>query len=156
MYICHRMKQKSTAVPGLEPGTLGLPFRCSTDWAIRPPLSQCSLFNSFGAKFQTTFVVCFFFILTNLRLERRLYVKLKQPSHLHLCCLQKSIIIACDSERINWGRSKNWKGICSKRKENNHFRRKFFPVWVNALSEGTWCTGNTHEVTKIVFLVKLF
>ena len=32
--------------------------------------------NSFGAKFQTTFVVCFF-ILTNYRLERRLYVKLK-------------------------------------------------------------------------------
>ena len=31
--------------------------------------------NSFGAKFQTTFVVCFF-ILTNYRLERRLYVKL--------------------------------------------------------------------------------
>ena len=36
------------------------------------------LFNSFSAKFQTTFifVVCFF-ILTNYRLERRLYVKLK-------------------------------------------------------------------------------
>ena len=32
--------------------------------------------NSFGVKFQTTFVVCFF-ILTNYRLERRLYVKLK-------------------------------------------------------------------------------
>ena len=32
--------------------------------------------NSFGAKFQTAFVVCFF-ILTNHRLERRLYVKLK-------------------------------------------------------------------------------
>ena len=32
--------------------------------------------NSFGAKFQTTFVV-FFFILTNYRLERRLYAKLK-------------------------------------------------------------------------------
>ena len=33
--------------------------------------------NSFGAKFQTTFVVCFFFILTNYLLERCLYVKLK-------------------------------------------------------------------------------
>ena len=32
--------------------------------------------NSFSAKSQTTFVVCFFFILTNYRLERRLYVKL--------------------------------------------------------------------------------
>ena len=31
-------------------------------------------FNSFGAKFQMTFVVCFF--LTNYRLERHLYVKL--------------------------------------------------------------------------------
>ena len=30
--------------------------------------------NSFGAKFQTTFVICFL-ILTNYRLERRLYVK---------------------------------------------------------------------------------
>ena len=71
-------------------------------------------FNSFGAKFQTTFVVCFFFffffILTNYRLERRLYVKLKnwmsknvdpdEPSHLDLCYLQKPIIIACDSERV--------------------------------------------------------
>ena len=33
-------------------------------------------FNYFGAKFQTTFVVCFF-SLTNYRLERSLYVKLK-------------------------------------------------------------------------------
>ena len=35
---------------------------------------------SFGAKFQTTFIVCLFFILTNYRLERRLYsyVKLKE------------------------------------------------------------------------------
>ena len=32
--------------------------------------------NSFGAKFQTTFVVCFSF-LTNYRLKRSLYVKLK-------------------------------------------------------------------------------
>ena len=34
-----------------------------------------SYLNSFGAKFQTTFVVCFL-ILTNCHLERRLYVKL--------------------------------------------------------------------------------
>ena len=27
-------------LPGLEPETLGLRFRCFTDWAIRPPLSQ--------------------------------------------------------------------------------------------------------------------
>ena len=33
--------------------------------------------NSFGTKFQMTFVGCFFFILTNYRLERCLYVKLK-------------------------------------------------------------------------------
>ena len=32
--------------------------------------------NSFGAKFQTTFVVCFSF-LTNYRLKRSVYVKLK-------------------------------------------------------------------------------
>ena len=32
--------------------------------------------NSFGAKFQTTFVVCFSFFLTNYRLKRRYYVKL--------------------------------------------------------------------------------
>ena len=35
-----------------------------------------SFINSFGTKFQTTVVVCFF-ILTNYRLERCLYVKLK-------------------------------------------------------------------------------
>ena len=33
-------------------------------------------FNSFGAKFQTTFVVCFIFVLTNYRFERNLYVML--------------------------------------------------------------------------------
>ena len=38
--------------------------------------SNREFFNSFGAKFQTTFVVCFF-ILTNYRLKRCLYVKLK-------------------------------------------------------------------------------
>ena len=40
---------------------------------VRTPLLT---FNSFGAKFQATFVVCCF-ILANYRLERRLYVKLK-------------------------------------------------------------------------------
>ena len=39
--------------------------------------SVMQTFNSFGAKFQTIFVVCVFFILTNYRLERRPYVKLK-------------------------------------------------------------------------------
>ena len=34
------------------------------------------IFNSFGAKFQTTFVVCFS-VLTNYRLKGSLYVKLK-------------------------------------------------------------------------------
>ena len=55
--------------------------------------------NSFGAKFQMTFVICFFFYLkTNYRLERRLYVKLKdwtsniEPSHLDLCCLRKLLL----------------------------------------------------------------
>ena len=71
--------------------------------------------NSFGAKFQTTFVFCFLF-LTTYRLERSLYVKLKdwmsnsidpdetahyEPSHLDLCCMQKPIIITCGSERVN-------------------------------------------------------
>ena len=54
------------------------------------------------------FVVCFI-ILTNYRLERRLYVKLRDwisnseapdaTVHLDLCCLQKPIIIVCGSER---------------------------------------------------------
>ena len=67
--------------------------------------------NSFGARFQTTFVACFF-ILTNYRLERHLYVKLKnwmsnsvdpdETSQLDLCCLQKPIIIARGSERIKF------------------------------------------------------
>ena len=75
-------------------------------------------------KFQTSFVVCFFFFFFffffclfffNYRLERRLYVKLKdwmsisvyldetahlEPSHLDLRCLHKPIIIACGSERV--------------------------------------------------------
>ena len=86
-----------------------------------PPWMHISIpLNSFGAKFQTTFVVWYFF-LTNYRLERSLYVslhvKLKdwmsnsvdpdetahyEPSHLDLCCLQKPRIIACESERVNW------------------------------------------------------
>ena len=53
-----------------------------------------------------------FSFLTNYRLKRSLYVKLKdwmsnsadgsyEPSHLDLCCLQKPVIIACGSERVN-------------------------------------------------------
>ena len=59
-------------------------------------------------------VFSFLFFLTNYRLGRNLYVKLKDwmsnsigpdetahndPSHLDLCCLQKPIIIACGSDR---------------------------------------------------------
>ena len=59
----------------------------------------------------------FFFFLNKLSLGKKsLYVKLKdwmsnsvdpdetahdEPSHLDLCCLQKPIIIACGSERVN-------------------------------------------------------
>ena len=70
-------------------------------------------FNSFGAKFQTTFVVCFF-ILTNCRLERRLYVKLKDWMSNSVdqdetaqwavssgsMLFAKPIFIACGSERV--------------------------------------------------------
>ena len=86
------------------------------------------LVNAFSAKFQATFVVfflwgggggvgggggCHFF--SNYRLERSLYVKLKdcmsnsidpdetahyKPSHLDLSFLQKPIIIAFGSERV--------------------------------------------------------
>ena len=76
--------------------------------------SKYSTLLFFGAKCQITFVVCFAF-LTNYRLERSLYVKLKdcmsnsvdpdetahhEPSHLDLCCLQKPIINACGSKRV--------------------------------------------------------
>ena len=71
-------------------------------------------FNSFGAKFQTTNVVCFF-ILTNDHLERRLYVKLKDwmsnrvdpdemghwASSSGSMLFAKAIIITCGSERVN-------------------------------------------------------
>ena len=73
------------------------------------------LFNSFGAKFQTTFVVWFFFffIKTNYRLEKSLYVNIiwlsnsvdpdetahHEPSRLDLRCLQKPIAIAYGNER---------------------------------------------------------
>ena len=55
-------------------------------------------------------------VVTKYHLERCLYVKLKDcmsnsidpdetvyydPSHLDLCCLQKTIIIVCGSERVN-------------------------------------------------------
>ena len=67
--------------------------------------------NSFGAKFQTTFVVCFFYFKLSFRKTfiskvERLNVKqhrsrrLNEPSHLDLCCLKKPIIIACVSERV--------------------------------------------------------
>ena len=46
--------EKCTAVTGLEPGTLGLPFRCSTDWAIRPPLSQTEKHSQTHASFAIT------------------------------------------------------------------------------------------------------
>ena len=69
--------------------------------------------NSFGAKFQTTFVVCFF-ILTNYRLERRLYVKLKdwmsnsvdsdETAHWAVSSgsmlFAKAYYYACGSERV--------------------------------------------------------
>ena len=67
--------------------------------------------NSFGARFQTTFFVCFYLI--NNRSERSFYVELKhwtsncvnadkKPSRLDLCCFQKLIIIACASERVKY------------------------------------------------------
>ena len=70
--------------------------------------------NSFGAKFQTTFVVCFSFF-KKLSLEKKFIRKVErlnvkqhrsrwdgsyEPSHLDLCCLQKPIIIACGSEKV--------------------------------------------------------
>ena len=71
----------------------------------------------------------FFLFLINYRLERSLYVKLKdrmsnsidqdetahyEPSHLDLYCLQKPIIISCGSERVNvtfgWKKIRLWDG----------------------------------------------
>ena len=70
-----------------------------------------------GEKLNFFFFFFFFFLfLTNYQLERRLYVKLKdrmsksvdsdetvhfEPSHQDPRCLQKSIIIACDSEGLS-------------------------------------------------------
>ena len=73
-------------------------------------LEEYGAFNSFSAKFQTTFV----FILTNYRLERRLHVKLKdwmsnsvdpdETAHWAVSSgsmlLQKIIIIANGSEEL--------------------------------------------------------
>ena len=80
-------------------------------------------------KFQTSFVVCFFvfffvcLFFFNYRLERRLYVKLKdwmsisvyldetahlEPSHLDLRCLHKPIIIACGSKELLMGSDYNF------------------------------------------------
>ena len=72
--------------------------------------------NSFGVKFQATFVFCFGFFLTKYPLEVSLYLKFNnwmsnsvdpdetahyEPSHLDLCSLQRLLIIACGSERVN-------------------------------------------------------
>ena len=59
--------------------------------------SVSSLLNTFGAKFQTTFVVCFFFFcfffLNKLLLGKKSVdpdeTTHYKPSHLDLCCLQK-------------------------------------------------------------------
>ena len=65
-----RFLQNVIAVRGPPPrDVLNLLFRTY-------PIYIYTAFNSFGAKFLTTFVVCFF-ILINYRLERRLYIKLK-------------------------------------------------------------------------------
>ena len=64
-------------------------------------------------------LLCLFVFLTNHRLERSLYVKLKdwisnsvdldETAHLNLCYLQKPIIIACGSERVNSNAAPNYK-----------------------------------------------
>ena len=70
--------------------------------------------NSFGAKFQTTFVVCFVGFNKISIGKKLMCIKLKnrmsnsvdtdetahdEPSHMDLRCLQKPNIIACGSER---------------------------------------------------------
>ena len=64
-------------------------------------LCQVIRFNYFGAKFQTTFCHLLFFLNT-LSLEKKfICIDPYEPSHLDLCCLQKPVIIACGSERVN-------------------------------------------------------
>ena len=71
--------------------------------------------SSFGAKFQTSFVVCFV-VFNRLSTGKTSVCKVEklnansidsdetahhEPSHLDLCCLQKPIIIAYRSERVS-------------------------------------------------------
>ena len=91
-----------------------IPIKCLHRFGIK----TTDFVNSFGAKFQTTFVVYFFFFFLQTVAWKEVYnyVKLKdwmsnsvdpdetahyEPSHLNLCCLQKPIIIALGSERVN-------------------------------------------------------
>ena len=77
---------------------------------IETCISPYSRVNSFGAKFQTTFVVCVCVYLTKYRLERSLYVKFKDwmPKSVDpdervssgSVLLQKLIIIAYGSKRV--------------------------------------------------------
>ena len=119
---------------------------------------SCADFNSFDAKFQTTFVVCVF--LTNYRLEISLYIKLKdwmsnsvdpyetahyEPSHLDLRCLEKPIIrpIAYDSERVKCYSPFLWSFIsASCAKKNLVLNDKF--------------TIRSTNKRKIIFWVNLY
>ena len=77
-------------------------------------MSISSTVNSFGAKFQTTFIVCFVFVLfffnklSTVKLKDRMSNSIDpdetahyELSHLDLCCLQKPIIIAYGSTGVN-------------------------------------------------------
>ena len=107
--------------------------------------------TSSGAKFQTTF------FRTDYRLERSLHVKLQdwmsnsvdpdetahyEPSHLDLCCLQKPIIIACGSERVNGS-------MLGKEFSRRHFEIVFlfFPEHRLWHFMQTWYMDDWHQPT---------
>ena len=81
-----------------------------TSWQLQ---YDAMFVNSFGAKFQTTFVVCFFFYFKKLSFGKTFICKVKMSNSVDpdemahwavssgSMLLQKPIIIACGSERVN-------------------------------------------------------
>ena len=99
-------------------------WHCDNSCTVVHVVSALTI-NSFGARFQTTFVVFLsFFFSDKLSFGKKLYAECKdwmsnsvdpdETAHLDLCCLQKSIIIACGSESCGSPQAKICLRACAK------------------------------------------
>ena len=106
---------------------------------IQPPWTL----NSFGAKFQTIFVICFF-ILTNYRLIRRLYLKLKDwmsnsidPDETAKACLLPVAVKELKCHNCSWQHLINFL-LFSIGNKSWHF------MWIFCMAD------NSHETSRCV------